>query len=64
MMNKGFISFVGREIPSRKVVPKAIAPINSSRRVGELEMEKDYLSLMTDIEVILYMDKRGIRVAE
>ena len=62
-MNNGFIRFAGREIPSQKIVSTSIAPINSSRRIGELEMEKDKLSLQADIKSVLYLKSRGIQIA-
>lgn len=62
MNGKLFLQQMG--LSSQRFVPMSKPAVNSSHGVGELEIEKDYLSLQADIKAVLYMDERGIHVAE
>lgn len=63
MMNRGFIEVMGRTISSQKIVPQSKAPVNTSRGVWDLELEKDKNCLNADIQSVIYLHQRGVLIA-
>jgi hypothetical protein len=55
--------FFGMGLPSQIVKPCVNAPEGSAREQMELEKERDYHGLCMDIQSVLYLHQRGIRVA-